>query len=577
MQGVTQVAERRAVVDARGPAGSSGRGRRLAAWVVAVGVPTAVLAAHSALYGRWIVDDAAITFAYARSVATGAGPVLQPGADPVEGFSNPAWLAILVVGRWLGLFDHGAWFGVPDLVAFPKAVALLCCAGMFAAFHGVARSVTARPVAVTVAAGSVTAAVPSFAIWTTSGLENALLALTVVGLAAVLARSAIAGRLLDARVAGTCGLLAALAALARPDGLVYVAAYPVAVLLLLTRARWRAALTAVAASLAAFAVPAGGYLAWRVATFGEYLPNTALAKAQGLPSPDELDRPVALVSYTGWLTVVLVVGVVAAGLVRRGPLRTALAMLNVPLGLAVAAYAVLEPDWMGEHRFATPVWPLAALGAATAAAGVLPGLAARARTAVAVLAVAATTLTGLAWQAAAREFRASPTVPMCGVAQYMGASVNEFGRILGIESGSLATPDVGGAALTSRYRVVDLAGLTSAKIAEFHRTGDMPGLRDHLLEKVRPEFIEIHGNWSTGTGLLDDPRMASGWVPILKRSENSGWFVRRDLVDPARLAAAAEHAENVAVPQRAHLSRAPRSSCGDTLTPSVGPVLIELS
>lgn len=572
---MTQVSERSLLAPNAHPGRPEGA-RRLVGWAVAVGAPTGVLAFHSALYGRWIVDDAAITFAYARSIAAGAGPVLQPGAEPVEGFSNPAWLAILVVGRWLGLFDQGAWFGVPDLVAFPKAVALLCCAGMFAAFHVVARSVTTRPVAVTVAAGAVTAAVPSFAIWTTSGLENGLLALAVVGLAAVLARSAVGCRLLDARVAGTCGLLAALAALTRPDGLVYVAAYPVAVLLLLTRVRWRAALTAVGVSLAAFAVPAGGYLAWRVATFGEYLPNTALAKAQGLPAPEELGRPVALISYTGWLTAVLVVGLLAAGLALGGALRTALAMLSVPLGLAVAAYAVLEPDWMGEHRFATPVWPLAALCAATAAAGVLPGLAARARTVVAVLAVAGAALTGLAWQSAAREFRASPTVPMCGVAQYMGASVNEFGRILGVASGAIVTPDVGGAALTSRYRVVDLAGLTSARIAEFHRTGDMPGLRDHLLDELRPAFIETHGNWSTGTGLLDDPRMASGWVPILKRAENSGWFVRRDLVDPERLAAATEHAETVAVPQRAHISRAARSSCGETLTPSVGPVLINL-
>ena len=38
-------------------------------------LPTAVAAGHASLYGRWEVDDAGITFAYARSVATGAGPV----------------------------------------------------------------------------------------------------------------------------------------------------------------------------------------------------------------------------------------------------------------------------------------------------------------------------------------------------------------------------------------------------------------------------------------------------------------------------------------------------------------------
>ena len=69
---------------------------RRGAGLAAVAVPTAVFALHAVLYGRWIVDDAGITFAYARSLATGAGPVLQPGAEAVEGWSNPAWLALLL-------------------------------------------------------------------------------------------------------------------------------------------------------------------------------------------------------------------------------------------------------------------------------------------------------------------------------------------------------------------------------------------------------------------------------------------------------------------------------------------------
>ena len=105
-------------------------------WLLPVGVPTVLVALQMQLYGRWIVDDAATTFAYARSLAAGEGAVLQPGANPVEGYSNPAWLAVLVLGRWLGLFDRGTWFGVPDLVVFPKFVALLCCAGCSPSLRG---------------------------------------------------------------------------------------------------------------------------------------------------------------------------------------------------------------------------------------------------------------------------------------------------------------------------------------------------------------------------------------------------------------------------------------------------------
>ena len=196
--------------------------------LIAAGVPTLLTGLHATYYGMWIVDDAGLTFAYARSLATGVGPVLQAGDEPVEGYSNPAWLVILVVGRWLGLFDRGTLFGIPDIVLFPKLVALLCCFGIFAAMYAIAKKVTQRPVLVTVIAGAATSTVPAFVIWTTSGLENALFALSVTTLAAVLARAALDGRLLSTKTAVLAGLLAALAALTRPDGIVYVLAFPIA-------------------------------------------------------------------------------------------------------------------------------------------------------------------------------------------------------------------------------------------------------------------------------------------------------------------------------------------------------------
>lgn len=433
MTGSAVLADRPAVVDeGRHPR------ERLAA-VVGVAVPTAVLAVHLLAYGRWIVDDAAITFGYARSIAVGAGAVLQPGAEVVEGYSNPAWLAILVVGHLVGLFDHGSWFGVPDLVLFPKAVALLCCVGVFAGFHTVARAVwprrSLRPAVVTAIAGSATAVVPSFAVWVGSGLENPLLALAATTMAAVLARAWAQGDLLTGRVAVACGVLAALAALTRPDGLVYVAAYPIAVLLTLQRVRIPSALGWSAVSLAAFAVPYGGYLMWRVLTFGRWLPNTAVAKSQGLPDAASLARPAQLLSYAGWLTAVLVLGLVAAALFRPGRHRGVLLAVLVPLALAVAAFGVLAEDWMGVYRFATPVWPLAALAATVAGMAVLARVSVRARILVALLAAAACLLSGLTWLDGIRTFRATPTISMCAGGQGMGVSRTRSGTSSGSEAG----------------------------------------------------------------------------------------------------------------------------------------------
>ena len=48
-----------------------------------------------------ICDDAFIAFRYANHVAAGLGPVWN-GGEPVEGYSSPLWLGILVVGRLAG-------------------------------------------------------------------------------------------------------------------------------------------------------------------------------------------------------------------------------------------------------------------------------------------------------------------------------------------------------------------------------------------------------------------------------------------------------------------------------------------
>jgi hypothetical protein len=549
-----------------GPQGTPGRGSGLLAWSAAVGVPTALTALHGSLYGRWIVDDAGITFAYARSVATGAGPVLQPGADPVEGYSNPAWMAMLVAGRWLGLFDRGSWFGVPDYVAFPKLLALLCCLGVFWCLYLAARILSSRPVLVTVLAGSVTAAVPAFVIWTVSGLENSLLALAVAGIAALLVRAASEGRVPSDRVAAGCGLLAALAALTRPDGLIYAVALPAAALLTLRRGTVPATLRAAVISLVAFAVPTGAYLGWRLSTFGEYLPNTALAKAQGLPGPESLARPGELLGYIGWVTAILGIVFVGAALASPSRLRSGLIVLLAPLALGLAAFAILEPDWMGQYRFTTPVWPLASLAVTASAVHVVPLLAWRGRFVVVLAAAASVLVSGTALLGQLRTFRADPIAPLCLVAANTGQSFNVYASALGISNGTLLAPDIGGAALTSDLRIVDLAGLADADFAGYWRHGDWEGLRDHVFRSVKPTFVRMHGTWQTKTGLVDDPRLAADYAVVLVKSGTTD-LVRRDALPnrPGALADLRELAATVVAPADDRARSAPRSSCGDRL------------
>ncbi|MFC7617107.1 hypothetical protein ACFQV2_30465 [Actinokineospora soli] len=524
-----------------------------------------MLGSHGWLYGRWIVDDAAITFAYARSVTSGAGPVLQPGVDPVEGYSNPAWLAVLAVGRLVGLFDSGAWFGVPDYAAFPKAVALLLGAGVFVAFHFAAEVLTRRPGLVTVIAGTVTALVPSFAIWMFSGLENPLLAFAVVALAAVLVRAVAQDRLLTTRTAVVCGLLAALAALTRPDGLVYAGAFPLVALVFLRSPR--AAIGPVLLSVAAFAVPVGAYFVWRWSVFGAWLPNTALAKAQQVPSPQDLVKPATIVAYTGWLMLLVAVVLIGAALLRPSAERNGLLALLVPLGLAVFAFGVLAADWMPQFRFATPVWPLTALAGTAAGAQVLGGLAVRGRAVVAVLGVLGLAHSTTLWWEAADRFRTGPTVPTCVIAQIDGWEFNTYAALLGVRDGSLLVPDVGGAALTSDLEIIDLAGLAHRRIAEHWGADDMPGLRDYVFTEAKPTFITAHGGWAKATGVLTDPRLFADYELIKRERGNREKWVRRDALPTSTSLTDLRTAAGSASAQWDAASAQPLGSCGDRLTP----------
>lgn len=535
--------------------------------VLAVLVPTGATALHALTYGRWIVDDAGITFAYARSITSGHGPVLQPGAAPVEGYSDPAWLGVLMVGRWLGLFDHGAWFGVPDYVLFPKGVALLCCAVVFFAGYRATAAVCRRPALVATLAGLVVAATPSFVIWSFSGLENSLLAAATVGLAAVLVTAAANGRLLTVRTALWCGLLAALAALTRPEGLVYAAAYPVVAVLWVTRATLRRTVWTVPLSLVGFAVPAGGYLAWRLAEFHSVVSNTTVAKSQTPPTVSDLSKAADLAGYAGWPIVLVAVVCVGTALARPSRARTGLVALLVPLLLAVLAYAVLVQDWMGEYRFATPIWPLAAYATAISMAQVLPHLAVRGRATLTVLTALACVVTGVGWQQDAARFRVGPTLPVCVVAA-QAREYDGYARLLGLRDATVLLPDIGGTALVTHLRVVDLAGLADARIAEYWAHSDMDGLRNYVFTSLRPTIIHAHGAWSKATGLLPtDPRTIAAYYVVRRTPGGGANLIRRDVVpDQRTLAALRAFAAKAAGPEAA-AAYARRSSCGPTLRP----------
>ena len=81
--------------------------RRLTGFdLVAIGAAALLLTLHALSFGSWIVDDAGISYAYARNLAAGHGLVSQPGMTPVEGYSKPLWVALWAIAFALHAFDR---------------------------------------------------------------------------------------------------------------------------------------------------------------------------------------------------------------------------------------------------------------------------------------------------------------------------------------------------------------------------------------------------------------------------------------------------------------------------------------
>jgi hypothetical protein len=224
-----------------------------------------ILAARS-----WFVcDDAYISFRYMRNWANGLGLRFNDTGPVVEGFSNPAWVALGTAARLVGLDETRL------LPALCLVSALLLIAGASAWVvrrrgAGIAAWTTLALLAVN----------PSMAVWASSGLETMPYALTWFAVLVawfdrwpVLARVALSGLLVASRPEGFlwAGVIAALSFPVRraADGSAAPVPSPGP-----DRPAERAWLRAVVGTVAAMLV----LLAVRYAVFGDLVANTAYAK-----------------------------------------------------------------------------------------------------------------------------------------------------------------------------------------------------------------------------------------------------------------------------------------------------------
>lgn len=322
-----------------------------------LGLCGAVLLWHSLQY-NFVTDDAYISFVFARNLAEHGALVFNPGMEPVEGYTNFLWTLVLGLLMIPGLPPEimaralGTGFGLATLIVVTRLV----------------DEVTEERGGWSLVAPALLAFAAGFACWSSGGLETQMFTFWVS-----LSLFAYVRGDRDGRWLRWLGVLLALAAMTRPEGLL-VTALVGGHRLVVNVARERRLLPARDElwCLGLFLALWAPWYGWRWWYYGYPFPNTYYVKAAGAPPPGYAEALLRNGLYYVWqwawqTRAALAAPVLVAGLVwaRPGTRRFHFGSLALVLALAYLAYtARVGGDFMGLHRFVMPVFVIAAVACA---------------------------------------------------------------------------------------------------------------------------------------------------------------------------------------------------------------------
>ena len=510
--------------------------RRLAPWLALL-VSCAwgyLIYLNGKAYWTLTSDDAAISFAYAQNIAQGYGLVHSPGAEPVEGFSNPTWVFLL------SLFS---WFGVENLVVLSKVLSVICL-GVTSLIVWKLPSVfqRRRPILADLFAPFWLASSPVIILWTFSGLENAIFAALIVAMLFQSMRE-------DRGLTGSrwSGLLAASVIWCRPEGIGYAMAVAVGRLIVSLR-RAKLVNPAVKVFMTWVITGAIALLLWRYLNFNELLPNTYFAKVGGARDP----KPWYMLDSAGmkyvskylsnftleWLPYCLV-----ALLFCRRWLRS-LGFFGC-LFLSVFFPIYVGGDWMGSWRFLFPfivlASPIISIVNYRVCRLLVWGLKGRLSNRwrlrlhrVLVLSTGVAVLVSVqAPRAKMFKKRPKPGWVLEENAR-VGHAFHRLKTHLGLERASLAIADVGAPSLQSDLLIHDLGELCSRALS---RIKSPKAAQEFLLGELAPDFITFAASWRSHRAVKGAPEITDGFVELPRGAFFPLWpwgyaGVRRRLVAP---------------------------------------------
>jgi hypothetical protein len=288
-------------------------------------------------------DDAMISMRYARNFVHGHGLVWNVGERPVEGYTNPLWVLFMAALHALPL-PASKTSGAVKILAMALLVANLFVT------RRLAERIGASPAAA-VGATLLTALHYPLTAWSLQGSEVALV-VPLVGLALL---TAIRGMAADRFSAIPYWMLGA-GTLVRPDAAVLYVGL-LAGMATIDRARRATHLTYGIGVLVLFAVL---QTAFRLAYYGEWLPNTYYLKMTGYPTLWRIAwgiRDLAGFAWHRWIVFALA----AIGVYWRPRYAAIVA------AVAAAQFAYVAYIGPADSRFTTVAMPLALVLAAVGA------------------------------------------------------------------------------------------------------------------------------------------------------------------------------------------------------------------
>ncbi|MBN1879428.1 hypothetical protein JW823_04890 [bacterium] len=462
---------------------------------------TAILILHLAIAicgSMPTIDDAFISFRYARNLTTGHGLVFNP-SERVEGYTNFLWVMLIATGMQ---------FVNPVLLS--KILGVLCSLLLLMAFFRTVRRISPTKMAwmpllyVTLD--------PSLIAWSTRGLETSLF--TLLMWLAFQSASDNAGDGRNPRAIYRSAVTASLAFLTRPEGILALMFYPLCSPGFSDRRNHPRTLRFAATALALI-LP---YLLFKFVYFGHLLPNTFAAKTGG--GSLVLWRGAAYI-VQGWdwpeiilLTLTLVslprlIRTCNAGRVERSALAaSAFVLIFLVYILAVGG------DSLGPDRFLAPLIPFLIFAAAVGihrpdigpAHPTLPG-----RIAVAALLVA---LCLNAWPLI-RQLEEPDIFSMQKELNHPGTRAGLCLARNARSGDSVATSVIGRIPYYSGLYTLDVFGLIDPVIARQQRSGMGTGAAGH--EKSDWDYILSRKPvYITGQELIVAPPQEPGWMKRIR-------------------------------------------------------------